>query len=113
MCFKIAIPEVSKDYKKALLTFLMNFPKDQRDNFYQYLNIISGYCQNVEISTCMSGMGGVLSVEELISKSSGFELATIKEFITFHKEGYSGGDFQHIFLNMFLSIRTDMLLTSK
>jgi hypothetical protein len=107
---KLNIPEVSKDYKVALATYLLDLPMDQRDNFYKYLNLISGYCQSVEVSLSMSGLGGALPIEKLLEKSSGFELATIKEFLIFHKEGYSGGDFQHIFLDAFLSVRFDMLL---
>jgi hypothetical protein len=108
MSLKIPIPEVSKDYKIALATFLFDLPEDQRDDFYKYLNLISGYCQNVEISLSMHGLGGVKSIDELIKNATGFELATIKEFFQFHLDGYSGGDFQHIFLDAFLSVRFDM-----
>lgn len=110
MSLKLNIPDISKDYKGALADYLLDFPKDQRDDFYKYFNLVSGYCLNAEICMSMSGLGGAITIEELLNKSSGFELATLKEFIRFHKEGYSGGDFQHIFLNAFLSIRADMLM---
>ena len=113
MSLKLNIPEVSEDYKEALAIYLLDLPKDQRDDFYKHLNLISGYCQSVEISLTMSGLGGALPIEKLLEKSSGFELATIKEFLTFHKDGYSGGDFQHIFLDAFLSLRTDMILSGQ
>lgn len=99
MSIKLNIPEVSVEYRGALVSFLLDQPKDQRDDFYKYFNLVSGYCQNAEISMSMSGLGGVITIEELLNKSSGFELATLKEFVRFHKEGYSGGDFQHIFLD--------------
>jgi hypothetical protein len=110
MSIKLNIPEVSEDYRTSLATFLLDLPRSKRDDFYKYLNLISGYCQSAEVSLSMSGLGGAISIEELLNKSAGFELATIREFIRFHKEGYSGGDFQHIFLNAFLSIRADMLI---
>lgn len=112
MSIKLNIPEVSDEYRGKLARFLLDLPKDQRDDFYKYLNLVSGYCQNAKISLSMSGSGGALSIEELLKKSTGFELATLKEFIRFHKEGYSGGDFQHIFLDAFLSIRFDMEMSS-
>ena len=111
MSLKLNIPDISEDYKEALATYLLDLPKDQRDDFYKYLNLISGYCQNAQISLIMGGPDGVITIEEFLNKSSGFELATLKEFIRFHKEGYSGGDFQHIFLDAFLSIRTEMLMS--
>lgn len=112
MSLKLNIPEVSKDYKVALADYLLGLPKDQRDDFYKYLNLVSGCCQSVEICLSMSGLGGVITIDELLKKSSGFELATINEFTRFHKEGYTGGDFQHIFLDAFLSVRTEMLMSS-
>jgi hypothetical protein len=110
MSLKIIIPEISDEYRGKLARFLLDLPEDQRDDFYKFLNLISGYCQGAEISLSMSGIGGVISIEELLEKSSGFELATLKEFIRFCKEGYSGGDFQHIFMDAYLSTRTDMLM---
>jgi hypothetical protein len=110
MSIKLNIPEVSEDYRASLATFLLDLPRSKRDDFYKHLNLISGYCQSAEISLSMSGLGGVISIEELLNKAAGFKPATIREFIRFYKEGYSGGDFQHIFLNAFLSIRADMII---
>lgn len=107
---KLNIPEVSKDYRAALAAFLLDLPENKRDDFYRFLNLISGYCQRAEVSLTMSGLGGVIPIEELLNKVSGFELSTIQEFIRFHKEGYSQGDFQHIFLDAFLFLRINMLL---
>lgn len=112
MSIKIDIPEVSTDYKGALFDYLLDLSKDQRDDFYKYLNLISGYCQSAEISHSMHGMGGAITIEELLKRTTGFEHATIQEFTRFHKEGYSGGDFQHIFLEAYLSIRTEMILSN-
>ena len=110
MSIKLNIPVVSIEYKGALATYLLGFPKSQRDDFYKCLNLISSYCQSAEVSMSMSGLGGAITIEELLNQSSGFKLATIKEFIRFHEEGYSGGDFQHIFLEAYLSLRTDMIM---
>lgn len=109
MSLKLNIPEVSRDYKVALTNYLLSLPKDQRDNFYKYFNLISGYCQNAEISLSMNGLGGAITIKKLLNKSSEFELATLKEFIRFHNEGYTSGDFQHIFLDAFLSVRFSIL----
>ena len=110
MSLKIPIPEISKEYKSALTEYLLSLSKDDRNDFYTHLNRISGYAQSADVSMLMGTLGGAKTIDELINSTSGFEQATIKEFIKFHKEGYSGGDFQHIFLDAFLSIRADMLL---
>ena len=75
----------------------MHFVKEYMQNnpnkdFDMLLNEISGYTQSVEVSISMEGMGGVKSISELISSTKGFEQATIKEFLRFHKLGYSAGD---------------------
>jgi len=110
MSLKLEIPEVSIEYKLALADFLFALPEDKRDDFYKFLNLISGYCQNVEVSLSMHGLGGAKGIDELIANATGFELATIKEFFKFHLEGYSGGDFQHIFLDAYMSVRFEMLV---
>lgn len=110
---KLNIPEASIEYQVALHTLLQNYTTDQiKVTFYTLLSLISGYCQDAEVSLSMTGMGGVISIEELLQNSSGFKLATIKEFLRFHKDGYSGGDFQHIFLDTFLSVLTDKCLST-
>jgi len=113
MSMKITIPEVSPKYKKALITYLLDLPRGQRKDFYKHLNLISGYCQSVEISLEMDNIGGIIPLKELLNKSKGFKLATIKEFAQFHKDGYSGGDFQHIFFNAFLSVMFDIVYTGE
>ena len=110
MSYKIRIPNISNEYKVALKDYLLGLPKESRDDFYTHLNLISGYAQSADVSLFMSNLGGAKTIDELLDSTSGFEQATIKEFIRFHEEGYSGGDFQHIFLEAFLIIRTDMLL---
>jgi hypothetical protein len=89
----------------------MSQPEDLRDDFYRFLNVVSGFCQEVEVSKSMCGMGGVKSYNELLSSCTGFKLATIEEFNRFHNEGYTGGDFQHIFLDAFLTVRFDTLIS--
>ena len=113
MSEKLNIPEVTGDYKVAIADYLLNLPKEKRDDFYKHLNLISGYCQDADISMSMGNLGGAKSVEQLLWTTSGFEHATIKEFLKFHKEGYSGSDFQHIFLNAFLNVRMEMLLSKE
>jgi hypothetical protein len=55
-------------------------------------------------------MGGAKSLPELLaSTTDAFQLATYNEYVSFCKQGYSGGDFQHIFLEAYLSVRCDML----
>ena len=104
----INIPEVSKEYREALIIYLLGLSEKERSDFYYHLTLVAGYCQSVEISSTMCGMGGALSIEELLQTSTGFKNATFTEFLKFYKEGYSSEDFMHIFMDAYLSIRIDM-----
>jgi|WetSurMetagenome_2_1015567.scaffolds.fasta_scaffold237776_2 hypothetical protein len=108
MSLKIYIPEVSLKYKNILANYLQT----EESDLYTIFNIISGYIQEVEVSATFGeySLGGAKSLTALIESSTGFKLATIEEFLRFHAEGFSGGDFQHIFLEAYLTIRFNITI---
>jgi hypothetical protein len=108
MSFKILIPEVSDEYKQEIYNYITEQGYNHVD-LGELLNDVSGACQKVEISSSLSGIGGCLTLVELQEKSSGFTLATIKEFIKFHNQEYTDCDFIHIFLNFYYSVALDYL----
>ena len=53
-------------------------------------------------------MGGCINIEQLIENSQNRPL--LKEIVYFNKLGYSGGDFQHIFLNTYTQVAMSRVL---
>lgn len=113
MSIKIEIPEISREYRGAMIEYFMGMDKKERGDFYRHLNVISGYTQDVDVSMSMGGMGGCKTIEEYKNSSIGMERATIEEYIRFLEIGYSGGDFQHIFFEAYMCIRVDMLMVGE
>jgi hypothetical protein len=99
---KLEVPDASICFKTALLEVVLDKGKDR---LYDILNEVSGHVLSCEASLVFGGdLGGCPTINELLEKSSGFELATIKEYSRLREFGYSESDFQHIFLKAFLEV---------
>jgi hypothetical protein len=114
------IPESSGEYRVALGEYLLDLPEVERKEFWKFLVMVSGLVQSVDVALSLNGLGGACkTVEELRAKIHAvqpeltsrmrFELATLDEFERFYKDGYSAGDFQHIFLDTYMTVRFDMM----
>ena len=100
---KIEIPAVSATYREALAERICSLGpvKDHGKYFWETLNVISGACQDNDL---LEAFGGGAPCTDP------FLLATKKEYAILHSEGYSGGDFQLIFLQTWIEVVTDLLI---
>jgi hypothetical protein len=106
MAYKIEIPETSKEFRGMLFDLLYPIPKDARGQaFWPAMVDVSGWCQSVEIEATMSPHCAV------DTPTTAWHGAVRKEFQRLYALGYSGGDFQHILLECWLTVMGDILLS--
>ena len=103
MSYKIQIPKTSDSFNQWL------FEKLQvNDDFYSLLNYIAGEGQSVELCSSFAGLGGGKTYEQLLESHKDAPL--IIELKSFFDQGYTAGDFQHIFLDAYLNVKMEMIV---
>ena len=101
---KINVPEASDEFDDWL------FSKLQVDmDFYKLLNHVADIAQTVEISTDFDGACGAIKYEEHLEKCTDkVPMVEIKKLID---QGYTASDVMHIYLDAYLKVRGNMVLS--